>query len=1073
MSFRSSRKGRRARPAGARLAVLAALCVAAAAVLLAGFARAGAQDAGVPSAQKVKRRAAAGGGKQAGRTTLSQAEEGRAKPGWSGEGAGVAADQLGCTTNPSSIVINTTLNGTLSTTTDCRHPGDNTLYDAYSFSGTAGQLVTVELRSGQFNSYLYLLKPGETTLTDFTMQDDNGLDPDPDDNDDILDARIVTVLPTTGTYTVLANTFPAFGSPSQTGNYELRVRGGCGLTPIPAGARDDALAGNECQLTDGSFVDVFSFTATAGQQISITMTSTAFDTFLLLLGPDGFTRLAENDDGTQGGPTGLGNSNARIPGPPYPQEEQLLGAGLATLPATGTYYILANSFRPNTTGAYRLTLTFGSNTCPTTPITVGQTLNGALASTDCRLPFDGSFLDAYTFAGTAGQQIAVTMTSSEVDSYLFLLNPAGQALVQDNSGAGGQNARIPPIASGQPAGFFTLPTSGTYTIYANSAVFDLVETAAVEGDGPYTLSLTSPANCAPTLPQTSRQNASGAGGQFSDAYNVAASCAAPAATSNASWITNVTVDAPDTSGAGLFRYTLAQNNDGQSRTGTINVGGQTFTVTQLPFCSLNIFPATLPFGESGGSGRLTVVPPQNCQPWAATTNTPWITINTGTGAGTGRVTYTVAANTTGATRVGTVVVNNRTHTVTQTSASTTPTVEFSQGVFSVSEGDATRRIRVTVTRLGDTQGAATVEFRTIDPDNLPQNSETPCNPERTSARGTAFARCDYATTIDTISFNPNEVSKSFDIPLIDDVHFEGTETFSVELNNARGANIGVRQTAAISITDDDTAPPTNNNPIRVDTRVDASLRFKFFVRMQYLDFLSREPEEGEPWTNVLNNCANPFSTPFDNPDPSAGCNRVIVSQSFFESEEFRLKGFFVFLYHKVSFGSSSNPNFVPNYPIIVADMRRVTGFTAEETFAKRLDFSEDFVLRPAFTTRYPTTMTAAQFVDTLLANVGASLTTADPDSGATRNSLVADLTSGAKTRAQVLRIVVESREVNDRQFNHAFVAMQFYGYLRRTPDADGYQAWLNAINPPRSESPRIMVFGFLESTEYLWRFGSN
>jgi hypothetical protein len=43
------------------------------------------------------------------------------------------------------------------------------------------------------------------------------------------------------------------------------------------------------------------------------------------------------------------------------------------------------------------------------------------------------------------------------------------------------------------------------------------------------------------------------------------------------------------------------------------------------------------------------------------------------------------------------------------------------------------------------------------------------------------------------------------------------------------------------------------------------------------------------------------------------------------------------------------------------------------------------------------------------------------------------------TRAQVLRAVVESNEVGAAEFNRAFVAMQYHGYLRRTPEEDGYQ----------------------------------
>jgi hypothetical protein len=66
--------------------------------------------------------------------------------------------------------------------------------------------------------------------------------------------------------------------------------------------------------------------------------------------------------------------------------------------------------------------------------------------------------------------------------------------------------------------------------------------------------------------------------------------------------------------------------------------------------------------------------------------------------------------------------------------------------------------------------------------------------------------------------------------------------------------------------------------------------------------------------------------------------------------------------------------------------------------------------------------------------------------------------------------VVESNEVGTQEFNRAFVAMQYYGYLRRAPEEDGYQAWLRVINQDPN-NVRLMVNGFTNSTEYRLRFG--
>jgi hypothetical protein len=47
---------------------------------------------------------------------------------------------------------------------------------------------------------------------------------------------------------------------------------------------------------------------------------------------------------------------------------------------------------------------------------------------------------------------------------------------------------------------------------------------------------------------------------------------------------------------------------------------------------------------------------------------------------------------------------------------------------------------------------------------------------------------------------------------------------------------------------------------------------------------------------------------------------------------------------------------------------------------------------------------------------------------------VDDLSTNAKTRAQVLRAMSESQVLKDAEFNRAFVLMQYFGYLRRNPN---------------------------------------
>jgi hypothetical protein len=61
-------------------------------------------------------------------------------------------------------------------------------------------------------------------------------------------------------------------------------------------------------------------------------------------------------------------------------------------------------------------------------------------------------------------------------------------------------------------------------------------------------------------------------------------------------------------------------------------------------------------------------------------------------------------------------------------------------------------------------------------------------------------------------------------------------------------------------------------------------------------------------------------------------------------------------------------------------------------------------------------------------------------------------------------------QVFNAEFNQAFVAMQYYGYLRRAPETAGYNAWLTYLNANPTDS-RTMVSGFMNSLEYRLRFG--
>ncbi|CAN5239521.1 hypothetical protein BH18ACI2_BH18ACI2_01120 [soil metagenome] len=240
---------------------------------------------------------------------------------------------------------------------------------------------------------------------------------------------------------------------------------------------------------------------------------------------------------------------------------------------------------------------------------------------------------------------------------------------------------------------------------------------------------------------------------------------------------------------------------------------------------------------------------------------------------------------------------------------------------------------------------------------------------------------------------------------------------------------------------------------------------QFFVRQHYLDFLAREPEPSglAAWLTVLNRCPDLHN------DPS--CDRITVSAAFFGSPEFQLKGFYVFRFYRAAFDR------LPEYSEIFSDMQNVTGQTPAEVYQKKAAFADAFTRRQEFATRFGA-LSNADYVAALLNRYQLESITApaptNPDDTAkvtlTRADLIAPLDAGMLTRAQVLRAIADSEQVFAAEFTRAFVATQYYGYLRRTPEEAGYNDWLNYLHAHPTDF-RTMVHGFVNSIEYRRRFG--
>ena len=80
---------------------------------------------------------------------------------------------------------------------------------------------------------------------------------------------------------------------------------------------------------------------------------------------------------------------------------------------------------------------------------------------------------------------------------------------------------------------------------------------------------------------------------------------------------------------------------------------------------------------------------------------------------------------------------------------------------------------------------ATLDFAVT----LSRASRAPVAVAYATADGSATAGSDYTATSGTLTFDPGETAKTVSVPVLDDAHDEGEESFALTLSNASGARI--------------------------------------------------------------------------------------------------------------------------------------------------------------------------------------------------------------------------------------------------------------------------------------------
>ncbi len=353
---------------------------------------------------------------------------------------------------------------------------------------------------------------------------------------------------------------------------------------------------------------------------------------------------------------------------------------------------------------------------------------------------------------------------------------------------------------------------------------------------------------------------------------------------------------------------------------------------------------------------------------------------------------------------------------------------------------------IAVTRTGDTTGALTVDFATAD--------------------GAARQKSDYGMMLGTLNFAPGETRKTVTLLITEDAFNEGDESFTLNLFNLVGTGTLAEPGRATIIIADDDPSGTTVNPID-DTQV--------FVCQHYHDFLNREPDAAGLlfWTNNIESCG-----------ANASCRearRIDTSAAFFLSIEFQTTGFYAIRLQRTAFGKRSDMAATRMaYQDLVRDTRQLgEGVIVGQAGAdarieqNKQAYATQVVTSAQFVARFPTSQTAAQYVDALYASAQVT-----PTASERTDALTAFGGGGTAGRVAALRKVGESQAIVNAELNPAFVLLQYHGYLRRNPtdlpdtNDTGYQFWLAKLNEFSGDHRKAeLVKAFLVSMEYRSRFG--
>lgn len=336
---------------------------------------------------------------------------------------------------------------------------DRSAYHLFAYDAREGERITVTLRSDDFDAYLGIGRgdPAEGGL--WVKDDDSGGG---------TDSRIAIEFPAAGRYAIVANTL----SPGSTGRYTLAVEEGAAGGVVSTietvfGARMAAearpvtlrqtaygrLDDSSPRLDGGSAFELWRYSGTPGEQVSVTMTSEDVDAYLVVGHMADAGGAISNDDSAPG------NTDASL---------------TTIVPAGGELLIVARTYGSGGRGGYALDVRPGTGPVTMTlasllasdeaasarVLEADQPVAGMLDESDRVLAPDGAYADIWRFRGAAGDRVTVTMESGDVDAFLYVGRIGGQEIGSDDDGyrAGDTDAQV----------VVRLPEDGEYLVVAKS-----------------------------------------------------------------------------------------------------------------------------------------------------------------------------------------------------------------------------------------------------------------------------------------------------------------------------------------------------------------------------------------------------------------------------------------------------------------------------------------------------------------------------------------------------------------------------------------------------------------------------